>query len=193
MLGINTDEMHGWLGRQAAELMYETALEAPVPRFLELGTFAGKSACVLAKALKDRGDHGTLICCDYFPMQQWAKKTMEDPAPEKVANTLLQTWENLRRYKLEDYVLTIKGNYGTLLPTLNGCYGVVYVDGGHFLDRVLADCLYAWNHLVPGGYLMLHDYENDMFPDVKQVVDALLKLWDREIFAREGITVIIRK
>lgn len=59
------EKIPGWLGPEQAEALYRYASEAPAGNILEIGTFCGKSSCIFAQALKDKGV-GTLVCLDQF-------------------------------------------------------------------------------------------------------------------------------
>lgn len=183
-------DVPGWLDSKPAEMMYKYASNSPVPRFLELGSYAGKSACVLAQALKDTGG-GTLLCCDFFPINSTYKANKDtDPIHINPHNTF---WESLKAFGLSQQVIAVKGNYASLLPNIDGEFGLIYIDGGHHLERVLADGLFAWKHLCQGGYMIFHDYGNEMYPDVKVAIDSILKVHNTKIVEQCGITVVIQK
>lgn len=183
----------GWLSREALKPMYDYAMKAPVAKVLEIGTYCGKSAIVFAKAMEQR--KGMLICTDLFPNHVSFKNNYRDQKEptQSIPNPLMLLWSNLRKLNLQDYVITVKGDHKHSLDSLVGTYGVVYIDGGHHLARVMEDSLYAWKHTVKGGYLIYHDYGHPELPDVKICVDALCQVWGSPIIDKIGTTVIIQK
>lgn len=177
--------VQGWLTPQAANLLYTYALECPLSRALEIGTFCGKSAIVLGDAMKER--HGTLICCDIFGHNvPYAASCIPD-----LEATFLQ---NIADRELEETIVSLKMNHSQLAGAAKGKFGIVYVDGAHYLERVLQDALFAWNSLVPGGYIVFDDYINSTYPDVFKCVEILSKLWNLEPIAKiEPLTIAFQK
>ncbi len=98
-------------------------------RVLELGTAIGYTACLLALAT---------------PVTR--VDTIERD-PEHVALAR----ENLRLAGLEDRVTVHQGDFGTVLPTLAGCYDLVFFDG---LGPSLALVERLRDLLRPGGLLV---------------------------------------
>jgi predicted O-methyltransferase YrrM len=52
--------------------------------------------------------------------------------------------------------------------------GLVFIDGGHEYEEVKADWLHFFDLINPGGYILLHDYEQ--FPGVTKFVDEDIAL-----------------
>ena len=181
------DKVTGWLQKNGADLLYECAMTCPTSRILEMGSFVGKSACVLATAMKER--NGVVICSDIFAknMKYWGKPGVIFP------DTLQSFWDNITGLKLQDYIITIKGNHIVLIDTVRGKFGMVYIDGGHTAKYIIPDALYAWEHTIEGGYVVFDDYGNVKWPDVKICVDVMLKKWEREIHKQAGFVVAIRR
>jgi predicted O-methyltransferase YrrM len=55
---------------------------------------------------------------------------------------------------------------------------LIFIDGDHSYSGCLGD-FKAWkNHLKPGGFMIFHDYERDVWPDVANVVhNHVLKVY----------------
>jgi predicted O-methyltransferase YrrM len=125
-------DIQGWFSDDEASVLFECASKAPLNRILELGSFVGKSAVVLSSALNK---NGTLICVDFFSKNHVFKTNTEN---EIVADTLVSFWNNVTERGLENKILTLKGNYNNILPTLEGRFGMIFIDGGHLIqDRCL--------------------------------------------------------
>lgn len=51
---------------------------------------------------------------------------------------------------------------------------LVFVDGDHSYAGAVGDITIWWPHLKPGGYMAVHDYERDIWPDVAKAVHDTL-------------------
>jgi hypothetical protein len=140
-------------------------------RFLEIGTFLGKSASVLASVAKEQ--NWTLICIDYFVdnMEYWWEPKIVIP---DTRNTFLS---NMDRCWLMNNIISLKWNSTNYLNNLNGKFWLIYIDGGHTIKSVLPDALLCWGHILKKGFLIFHDYENENWEDVRIVVDVLMAKW----------------
>lgn len=178
-------DVPGWLTPQAANLLYDLATNAPLNRALEIGTFCGKSAIVIGDAMKERG--GTLICCDIFGHNvPYVAGTISD-----LEASFLQ---NISDRELDQTIISFKMNHSQLAGCAKGKFGICYVDGAHYMERVLQDALFAWGCLVPGGYIVFDDYINATYPDVFKCVNILSKLWNVETIAKiEPLTIAFQK
>ncbi len=174
--GIEKDEI---------PFLYELAQDAPINRVLELGSFVGKSTIVLALAMQE--SEGLVIACDYFPQNatDWTNDHI-------IKDTYLDFWQNLTTRGLDKSVISIKQDIKTLLPTLGGQWGLIFIDAGHTVDQVLMQSIWAWDKLPKGGYLAWHDYDRKAWPDVKTTIDVLINKWDRKLI-RRGFLVAIKK
>ena len=66
--------------------------------------------------------------------------------------------------------------------------GLVFIDGGHEYGEVKGDWLHFFDLVSPGGYILLHDYEQ--FPGVTKFVDEDIAL---PIIDRGGSIVVFQK
>jgi predicted O-methyltransferase YrrM len=134
------DSIPGWLRAADAEKLYELAslTEGPI---LEIGTHYGKSAVLMALALKDARRRDVVYTLDID------RRAIRAAAAEAKAR------------QLDDVIVFVRGTsrafaraYPNLRPTLT------FVDGDHTragVDRDLA----ALEALVPvGGSLLFHDF-----------------------------------
>lgn len=186
----NGDEILGWLSEEDAGILLEFASKAPINRVLELGSFVGKSAVVLGEAM--RKEKGTLICIDYFADNMVFES---GGIKQVVTDTREAFWQNIKGRGLEGQVLALKGDYKNILPILSGSFGLVFIDGGHDFTNTSFAAEQSWRLLVPGGFLVFHDYNNRTWPDVKACVDDCLIKWGRK-FVRQSANsnlVVIQK
>ncbi len=113
----------------------------PNLHYLEIGVFEGRSAIWMLTNLLT---HPT------------AKMTVIDPFPDGRGDT----WQyNLAQSGSADKVTTITGYSQTELRKLPlESFDIVYIDGSHVADDVLADVVLCWDLLKPGGIVVFDDY-----------------------------------
>jgi len=133
-------ELPGWLRDEDVLKLYELGRLGAQP-VLEVGAYRGKSAVVLASALRAAGGEGRLVSVDIDPV------------------ALASAREAVRERGLEDLVIFARGTLQALVRAYPGIRpGVVFVDGDHSLEGVRRD-LETLEAIVPSGSLMLfHDY-----------------------------------
>lgn len=135
------ESIPGWLRAADAEKLYELAQLTPGP-ILEIGTHHGKSAVLMALALKDAGRHDVVIYTLDVDRRSIRAAVAEAEARE-----------------VDDVIVFVRATsrafaraYPRLRPTLT------FVDGDHTragVDRDLA----VLEALVPvGGSLLFHDF-----------------------------------
>ncbi len=112
-------------------------------RFLEIGSFEGRSACWLLSTLLT-GPECLLICVDPF-----------DAHPEQERNFD----HNVRACQGEHGTLKLRGRSQYVLPLLEPeSFDFIYVDGSHAPLDVFVDAAAAWRLTRPGGVLVFDDY-----------------------------------
>lgn len=182
----------GGMHPDGINLIYELAKESPTDRILELGSFVGKSAIIMATALKESNRKGTIICCDRF-----AKNiTFWGSGHPMYPDSFKSFWEHAQMAKVADYLVTLRGEISWILRNLQGMFGMIYIDGGHTIEHVLPNALYAWEHLVDGGILLFDDYDRTgkhKWKDVKTAVDCLLVKWNARIYREGALMVAVKK
>jgi predicted O-methyltransferase YrrM len=112
-------------------------------RFLEIGSFEGRSACWLLSTLL-AGPECLLVCVDPF-----------DAHPEQEPNFD----HNVRMCEAEHRTLKLRGRSQYVLPLLEpASFDFIYVDGSHVALDVFADAAAAWRLARPGGVVVFDDY-----------------------------------
>jgi hypothetical protein len=72
----------------------------------------------------------------------------------------------LERYKVRDRVTVHRGLSADVLPTLDGSFGLAFIDGSHDAASVHHNLELMLRLLVSGSWLAFHDYGRDVWPDV---------------------------
>lgn len=113
----------------------------PGLRYLEIGTWEGRSAFwVLDNILTHPTAHMTTI--DVFPgdvQERYRENLRLSGRAEQVTTLVGRSQEEVRKLPYESFDL-------------------VYVDGSHAADDVLADAVQAWAVVKPGGIVIFDDY-----------------------------------
>lgn len=135
----------------------------PNLRFLEIGSFEGRSACwLLQNILTDPSSR--LTCVDPFEpfnfkafKYSWPAQT-KAPFPDLI--DLEKTFdENIRRVGGMEKILKEKGESNIVLRNLPlNSYDCIYIDGSHLLQDVLIDTVLCWELLKTDGILIFDDY-----------------------------------
>ena len=122
-------------------------LRDQVLAILEVGSFEGRSAIFWLEYLP----RSTITCIDTF---KGTTKFHHD--------TEGRFDRNLATYGQR--VCKIKSPSATALARLSADgarFDLAYIDGSHWRDDVMVDCLLAWPLLRPGGLMIFDDYELD--------------------------------
>ena len=132
---------------------------------LEVGSYCGKSAVYLGAAARAGGT--VLFSVDHHRGSEENQAGWEHHDPEVVdpetgrMDTLPFFRRTIERAGLEDVVVAVVGDSPAIAAALATPLGLVFVDGGHALDVVLAD-YEGWSpHVAAGGLLVFHDVFED--------------------------------
>jgi predicted O-methyltransferase YrrM len=148
---------------------------------LEVGSYCGKSAVYLGAAARAGGT--VLFSVDHHRGSEENQAGWEHHDPEVVdpdtgrMDTLPFFRRTIERAGLEDAVVAVVGDSSVIAANWRTPLGLVFVDGGHALDVVLAD-YEAWSpHVAAGGVLVFHD----VFEDPRDGGQAPFEVWKRAV------------
>jgi len=154
---------------------------ASVGPLLEVGSYCGKSAVYLGAAA--RAGRNLLFSVDHHRGSEENQAGWEHHDPELVdaatgrMDTLPFFRRTIERAGLEDVVVAVVGDSPAIAAHWRTPLGLVFVDGGHALDVVVAD-YEAWSpHVAPGGVLVFHD----VFEDPREGGQAPFEVWKRAV------------
>jgi len=154
---------------------------ASVGPLLEVGSYCGKSAVYLGAAA--RAGRNLLFSVDHHRGSEENQAGWEHHDPEVVdpatgrMDTLPFFRRTIERAGLEDVVVAVVGDSPAIAAHWRTPLGLVFVDGGHALDVVLAD-YEAWSpHVAAGGVLVFHD----VFEDPRDGGQAPFEVWKRAV------------
>lgn len=166
----------GWLSPREAATLFRVAvsLDAIAPVVCEIGSWRGKSSYVLAKALQDRPDAGSLVCIDPFDgsgdessrrVYQKEIAAMKDD-PEGLF------WSNLRSRGVHQVVRLLRGRSTEVLEQAPRRIDMLFIDGDHSYSAVRHDFDTYSPRIPTGGVIAFHDVGSTKFTGPRQVVES---------------------
>jgi MMP 1-O-methyltransferase len=168
-MDINKDllaSVKGFLDAEEGRCLYEMALEAgPLGPCLEIGSYCGKSTLYLAAACRETSS--ILYSIDHHrgseeqqPGEEYFDAELLDPLTGGV-DTFRMFRSTIERGGLEDTVVPIVSRSEVAARLWATPLSLVFIDGGHSMEAACTD-YNAWvGHILPGGYLLIHDIFTD--------------------------------
>ncbi|WP_323844674.1 class I SAM-dependent methyltransferase [Microbulbifer magnicolonia] len=165
-LPIDVRAIKGFLAAHEGEALYHLAAEAGgLGPCLEIGSYCGKSTVYLASACKLTDN--VLFAVDHHRGSEEHQPGEEYHDPElfdenaELMDSFRDFRANIRAAQLEEWVVPVVAPSAVAARCWNTPLGLVFIDGGHSLEAALTDYRSWSRHIVPGGYLAIHD----IFPD----------------------------
>lgn len=128
---------------------------------LEIGSYCGRSAAIIGSACKK--NNGILFSIDHHegseeqqPGEEYFDADLYDEKTSAI-NTFPFFRQTLFRAGLTDTVVPIVCTSKTAGRMWKTPLSMVFIDGGHSFDAAHADFLTWAPHLIPGGFLVIHD------------------------------------
>ncbi len=143
-----TSEIGGWLGHEEGRLLYELAASAdPAGCIVEIGSWHGRSTIWLAAgAAAGRG--ARVVAID---PHSGTPLRAEGETTEPVLRA------NLERARLRDRVEVVVGTSESVAVGWSRPISLLWIDGDHEYESVRRDLALWEPHLLPGGFVALHD------------------------------------
>lgn len=160
------DAIKGFMDPEEGRGLYEFAKKAGrLGPCLEIGSYCGKSTVYLGAACRESG--GILFSIDHHrgseeqqPGEAYFDPELFDPQAGRV-DTFPTFRKTLQAAVLEDTVVPLVCKSAVAARCWATPLGLVFIDGGHTLEAAYTD-YNAWaGHIVPGGYLLIHDIFKD--------------------------------
>lgn len=156
----------GFLDEDEGRWLYEIALEASRRGpCLEIGSYCGKSTVYIGAACKTR--NGILFSVDHHrgseeqqPGQQYFDPALFDPQSGRI-DTFREFRKTLEKTGLEETVVPMVCRSDVAARRWTTPLSMVFIDGGHSKEATLSDYECWARHIVPGGYLLIHDIFKD--------------------------------
>jgi predicted O-methyltransferase YrrM len=132
---------------------------------LEIGSYCGKSTIYLGTACKE--NNGILFSIDHHrgseeqqPGEEYFDTDLFDHESGRV-DTLKEFRNTIEKAGLDDTVVPMVCRSDVAARTWATPLSLVFIDGGHSYEAVYTDYS-AWaGHIMPDGYLLIHDIFKD--------------------------------
>ncbi len=165
-MNLKTYPFKGFMDEDEARRLYELAREAGrLGPCLEIGSYCGRSAAYLGMGCRESG--GVLFSIDHHegseeqqPGEEYFDPELLDPATGRI-DTFPLFRKTISDLGLEGTVIPIIAGSGAVARKWSTPLSLVFIDGGHTFEAAFTDYSSWVTHLMPGGFLVIHD----IFPD----------------------------
>jgi predicted O-methyltransferase YrrM len=156
------NNVKGFLDRQEGNALYDIAIEASRRGpCLEIGSYCGKSTICLGSAC--RKNNSILFSIDHHrgseeqqPGEEYFDPELYDRKTRRV-DTFKEFRNTIEKAGLEDTVVPMVCRSELAARLWSTSLSLVFIDGGHSYAAAYTD-YNAWaGHIMPNGYLMIHD------------------------------------
>jgi predicted O-methyltransferase YrrM len=166
----------GWLNPGEHEFLWELAACAREGDILEIGSWMGKSTCILAGACVATAPQTRVICVDTFTMTGTAEQEQyHHVLVGSLAGTFYLFLQNARRLGFGEHVVPIAAPSAAAVPLIGRPLRLAFIDGTHDFENAARDVELAFDKLAVGGVLALHDAVGSAWPEVTRYVDSYLR------------------
>lgn len=160
------ERIKGFLDPEEGMRLFDTALEASrLGPCLEIGSYCGKSAIYLGTGCK--AGNTVLFSVDHHRGSEEQQPGEEYFDPELFDGHAYQmdTFPLFRKtiglFSLENTVVPVVCRSEIAARAWATPLGLVFIDGGHAFETALIDYQSWAEHIVPKGYLLIHDIFQD--------------------------------
>jgi hypothetical protein len=149
------DGVEGWLSEGQARRLFERAATVPpAGRIVEIGSYRGRSAIVLARAVGDAGIE--IVAIDPHAGNDRGPQEIHGSADEGQADHEAFV-ANLERAGVAGGVRHVRMPSQDALDAVEGPIDLLYVDGAHRLGPATEDIARWGARVRPGGSMLVHD------------------------------------
>jgi Methyltransferase domain len=149
------EDVDGWLSEGQARRLFERAASVPPSgRIVEIGSYRGRSAIVLAQAAGGAGVE--VVAIDPHAGNDRGPQEIHGTASEGEADNAAFR-ENLARAGVDGAVRHVRLPSQEALGSVEGPIDLLYVDGAHRLGPAIEDIARWGARVRPGGSLFVHD------------------------------------
>jgi hypothetical protein len=167
----------GWLFSTEHEYLWDLATRSRAGDILEIGSWMGKSTCILAGACIDTAPGTIVICIDTFRMTGTPSQEVYHKKLVREDGTFYDFLTNAEKHGFASNIVPIATFSYRGIPVIKNPLRMAFVDGAH--DRI--NCSRDVDLCLPllniGGILALHDTnDKEHWPEVDEYMhDVLLK------------------
>jgi len=159
---IEENQIKGFLAGDEAEALFNFAYMASgLGPCLEVGSYCGKSSVFLGAAVQITGS--LLFAIDHHRGseehqvgEEYHDRSLFDSNTAQM-DTLPEFRNTIESFGLVDSIVPILSSSETVSRYWRTPLALVFIDGGHSHQASLHDCTQWSRHILPGGYLLIHD------------------------------------
>lgn len=163
---IKAMDIKGFLDEEEGRKLYDIARDASsFGPCLEIGGYCGKSTAYIGLGCK--ANRGILYSIDHHrgseeqqPGQEYFDPDLFDERDGRV-DTFREFRKSIEKTSLDETVVPIVAPSDVVARMWATPLSMVFIDGGHSYQTVFMDYTSWMPHVMPGGYLVIHD----IFPD----------------------------
>jgi predicted O-methyltransferase YrrM len=163
---LKTYPFKGFMDEEEAMRLYELAREASrLGPCLEIGSYCGRSAAHLGLGCRENG--GVLYSIDHHRGSEEQQPGQEyfDPDLVDTQTGLIDTFplflKTIAAFGLDNTVIPIIAKSAVAARNWSTPLSLVFIDGGHTFEAAFADYSGWASHIMPGGFLVIHDIFSD--------------------------------
>lgn len=172
-------------------------------RFLEIGSFEGRSSVWLIENAIDEG--GDLLCVDTWEGGEEHKaqghdmSAVEDRFHRNVTVALGTVYpKKINVQSFRDTSLNVLSALLSIVPEKRDLFDFIYIDGSHQAPDVITDACMAWPLLRVGGVMVFDDYGwGEPLPAThkpKMAIDAFVDIYKERLhLIHKSYQLIIQK
>lgn len=164
----------GWLFEGEHEFLWDLACRSSEGDIAEIGSWMGKSTCILAGACAEAAPGTKVLCVDPFDMSGTDEQEEYHRSLVDEEGTFYLFTRNARELGFANFVIPIAARSGVAIPLLPRDLRMAFVDGTHDYEGVRADVELLLPKLASGGVLALHDALNPVWKEIGRFVDEEL-------------------
>ncbi len=190
-----SSEIGGWLFEGEHEALWELATRDVAGNVLEIGSWMGKSACILAGACVDHHPETVVLCVDTFTMSGTEQQTKHHAKlVGRAQGTFYDFISSAKRLGFYDHVIPLGQYSQRALKVVKGPLRLAFIDGAHDYANVESEVALVLPLIAPGGSLALHDVYSGSYPELLAFVDEkMLTNPALEFIGPAGSIAIFRK
>ena len=156
------NSVKGFLDEDEGRCLYEIALKAGSKGpCLEIGSYCGKSTLYLGAACRNK--NSILFSIDHHrgseeqqPGEEYFDPDLFNPQTGQV-DTFREFKTTIERAGIEDTIVPIVCRSEVAARRWATPLSLIFIDGGHSIEAAYNDYNSWAGHIIPGGYLLIHD------------------------------------
>jgi predicted O-methyltransferase YrrM len=190
-----TKDWFNWAPQVWEQLIPHLPGEAGKRKFLEIGSFEGRSTVWTMENMMQQGDY--MLCIDTW-------QGGEEHVAEDMDAVFNRFRANVQAAREKTGIISVGHSRQSSIQGLaeeiaeTNSYDFIYIDGSHTAPDVLTDACLAWQILKPKGMMVFDDYmwgnPRDILHRPKPAIDAFCNIFaETAEIVHVGYQLVVRK